>query len=67
MNLYQKYGFKVWLKQLGDAEPGMTTQTVNPTISPIVELSSEALQTVADQSDWLKEYTQNTIFIQDTF
>ncbi|CAC9521151.1 DNA polymerase I (EC 2.7.7.7) [uncultured Gammaproteobacteria bacterium] len=67
MHLYQKYGFKVWFKQLGGVESSVTTPVVKSTTSPIAELSSEVSQTEVRQSDWLKEYTQNTVFTQDNF
>ncbi|VVM23942.1 DNA polymerase I (EC [uncultured Gammaproteobacteria bacterium] len=34
---------------------------------PIAESNPEVAQTGVCQSDWLKEYTQNTVFTQDSF
>ena len=67
MNLYQKYGFKVWFKQLGGVESSVTTPVVKSMTLPIVESNPEVSQTGVCQSDWLKEYTQNTVFTQDSF
>lgn len=65
MNLYQKYGFKVWLKQLKVLEQSsLTTQIVKPTTSYIADLSPDE---IPQSSGWLKEYTQNTVFTQDHF
>ncbi len=67
MGLYQKYGFKVWFKQLGGVEANMTTQATQSATPPTVESTPEMPQTEALQPDWLKEYTQNTIFTQNNF
>jgi hypothetical protein len=37
MNLYQKYGFKVWFKQLGGVESSVTTPVVKSMTLPIAE------------------------------
>ncbi len=59
--LYQKYGFKVWLKQLGIEQP--VTQVAEATTAPITEIA----QAEKPQSDWLVDYTQSVIFTQVDF
>ncbi len=67
MNLYQKYGFKAWLKQLDSIDQGMAIQTVESVKLSTTEISHEVPQIEKKQSNWLKEYTQNIVFTQDSF
>lgn len=60
-NLYQKYGFKIWLKQLDVGQPA--AQVAEATTTPIIKTT----QAEKPQSDWLVEYTQSVIFTQVDF
>ncbi len=66
ISLYQKYGFKVWLKQLSDAEPATSTQATKPQDS-LTDPTPEVAKIETPQADWLNNYTQSTVFTQAAF
>lgn len=66
ISLYRKYGFKVWLKQLTDAQQVITTQENKLHSSPIKQIP-EVANAETPQSDWLSHYTQSTILTQVKF
>jgi DNA polymerase-1 len=53
-NLYQQYGFAMWLKQLDIAPTAIETTTPTTETTTAVEIVKPAV-------DWLNEYTQSTI------
>ncbi|BAS67135.1 DNA polymerase I [Bathymodiolus septemdierum thioautotrophic gill symbiont] len=57
-NLYQQYGFAMWLKQLDGTTP-TPVQTPQPT-EPAAEVERPS-------TEWLNDYTQTTIFAQSDF
>lgn len=67
INLYQKYGFKIWLKQLTDAQQTTTTQENKPHAPPIKPISEVVAKAETPQSNWLNHYTQSTILTQGEF